>query len=74
MACRQLGFSEAVSTPGTETFGEGQGAIQMDDVLCQGDENRLIDCSHRTSFEHNCAHTEDAGVTCRRVGKHPFNT
>ena len=43
-------------------FGQGQGLIGMDDVHCAGSESTLTDCTH--TREHNCGHSEDAGVTC----------
>ena len=43
-------------------FGEGQGLIGMDDVQCAGSESTLTDCTHTRN--HNCGHSEDAGVTC----------
>lgn len=46
-------------------YGQGSGAIQLDDVRCAGTENRLIDCPSSPVGIHNCAHSEDAGVTCR---------
>lgn len=44
-------------------FGEGSGPIHMDEVGCSGSESRLVDCSYISN--HNCRHSEDAGVRCR---------
>jgi len=48
--------------------GFGQGAalssIILDNVGCLGTEARLIQCSNGGIGSHNCAHSEDAGVTC----------
>ena len=43
-------------------FGAGAGPIVMDNVECTGGENRLIECPF--IFNHNCGHSEDAGVRC----------
>ena len=43
-------------------FGTGAGPIVMDNVGCIATENRLIDCPF--TLNHNCAHSEDAGVRC----------
>ncbi|XP_063960869.1 deleted in malignant brain tumors 1 protein-like isoform X4 [Lytechinus pictus] len=62
--CRMLGFEEALSAPGSAQFGQGSGPIQLDDVTCSGNEETILDCSHRGIGEHNCGHSEDAGVVC----------
>ena len=43
-------------------FGAGTGAINMDNVQCTGNEGFLVNCTYLST--HNCAHFEDAGVTC----------
>ena len=43
-------------------FGAGSGPIYMDNVVCDGDESFLTDCTHVSL--HNCDHSEDAGVRC----------
>ena len=43
-------------------FGAGTGPIVMDDVQCRATERRLIDCPF--TLNHNCGHSEDAGVRC----------
>lgn len=48
-------------------YGEGEGAILLDDLLCSGDETTLLDCptiSGLSPFSGNCDHAEDAGVRC----------
>ena len=43
-------------------FGEGAGAILLDDVRCIGNESQLVECTAETL--DNCDHSEDAGVRC----------
>ena len=47
-------------------FGQGTGSIWLDNVQCVGTETRLINCTHNAIGSHNCAHSEDASVSCRR--------
>ena len=64
VACRMLGFQSAQSAPKRAFFGEGNGTIWLDDVLCFGNESSLLDCSHSGFKVHNCQHSEDASVVC----------
>jgi len=44
---------------------DGTGQIWLDNVNCRGTETRLIDCPANPLGNHNCAHSEDAGVRCQ---------
>ena len=68
--CRSLGFSggSAVDQSSDAWFGAGVGQILLDDVECNGNEWKIQSCDHRTWFQHDCGHNEDAGVIC---GEHP---
>lgn len=71
VVCRQLGFGPPLAAPSEAFFGEGSGPIWMDDVFCVGSEQRLVDCPFRgpnVFGDHNCAHSEDAGVICTGNG------
>ncbi|XP_028412347.1 pro-epidermal growth factor-like [Dendronephthya gigantea] len=62
--CRQLGFVGANKTRDKAYYGEGSGHILLDDVLCSGQESFIWNCYHSGWKQHNCDHSEDAGVEC----------
>ena len=49
------------------SYGEGNGDILLDDVVCSGNEENLLECVHNPLFTTNCIHSEDAGVNCLGV-------
>ena len=70
--CRQLGYRDAISSPGSARFGAGRGKIWLDNVNCQGDEASIVYCGHSGWGNNDCGHYEDASVVChglRSVGK-----
>ena len=48
-------------------FGEGTGAIWLDNVECLGTESILADCRAEPIGVHNCIHAEDVGVACELI-------
>lgn len=64
VACRQLGFPYAVAALATPVFGEGVGAIWMDNVECNGTEQHIAECRRTPLDNINCGHSEDAGIVC----------
>ncbi|XP_022087751.1 deleted in malignant brain tumors 1 protein-like [Acanthaster planci] len=65
VACRMLGFPGAVAARSGACYGQGSGDIFLDDVDCDGSEESLLDCTFTDRFNHNCQHSEDAGVVCQ---------
>ena len=45
-------------------FGNGSGDILLDNVVCSGTESSLLECNTNPIRQHNCDHSEDAGVRC----------
>ena len=71
VVCRQLGYAGGAAHR-RAAFGEGTGAIRMDDVRCAGSESRLADCPFAGWGLHNCRHAEDAGVSCGAAAGNPL--
>ena len=72
VVCRQLGFRSVASYDCCGRLGSGTGSILLDDVNCRGDESSINECNHSGWGSHNCAHSEDVGVTCSN-GMKSFN-
>ncbi|XP_062601527.1 deleted in malignant brain tumors 1 protein-like isoform X2 [Saccostrea cucullata] len=65
VVCAMLGFQKDFSSAKSSAFyGEGQGQIWIDEVSCVGDETDIFECKSETLGEHDCSHSEDAGVLC----------
>ena len=45
-------------------YGKGTGSIFLDNIQCNGTEDRLIDCSHSSIGSSNCVHSDDVSVFC----------
>lgn len=65
VVCKMLGYTGGSPKPyGGAYFGAGTGDIAMDDVSCIGTEATLGMCNFGGFGNHDCDHTEDAGVSC----------
>lgn len=66
VVCRRLGFTENgyAFAASQASFGPGSGFILLDEVDCEGDEASLLECRSRSTGEHDCSPSEDAGVVC----------
>ena len=64
VVCRQLGF--AGGTPITQINGTTSPPIYylLDEVECDGTEDKLLDCDHAERGIHDCTTLEYAGVFC----------
>ncbi|NWU94375.1 DMBT1 protein, partial [Upupa epops] len=67
IVCRQLDCGAVVSAPRHAHFGQGQGPIWLDNVLCVGTEAALSECRSKGWGVHTCGHGQDASVVCSDV-------
>ena len=64
VACRQLGYKNAVKALKGHQIPDGSGQIWLSNVGCTGREKGLGSCNHRGWGVHSCQHNRDAGVEC----------
>lgn len=62
IACKQLGFIGAMSFTKESKFGLTSANFRMDNVQCDGTEEKLVDCEYQRN--HDCSEGEAAGVVC----------
>ena len=64
-----MGFFYSVGSValGGAFFGSGSGDILLDNVVCRGTESSLLECNTNPTGQHNCDHSEDAGVRCEGI-------
>ncbi|XP_022096110.1 deleted in malignant brain tumors 1 protein-like [Acanthaster planci] len=65
VACRQLGFQYVVRA--TTRFGPGVGQVMLSALICNGNEERLVDCYHNAPGQSWCDHSDDFWVICSNV-------
>ncbi|KAG7313958.1 hypothetical protein KOW79_022454 [Hemibagrus wyckioides] len=64
VVCRQLGLGGTAKAWVGAYFGAGVGHVLLDEVSCTGNELSIDQCPKTAWGEHNCDHSEDAGVSC----------
>ena len=68
VVCTELSFGPAIAVRQKASYGQGNGKIWLDDLKCDGTEQRIRMCSHRGWGDTNCSHFKDSGVQCGVVG------
>ncbi|XP_026832666.1 uncharacterized protein LOC6545031 isoform X3 [Drosophila erecta] len=63
VACNSMGFFGPAKIE-KNIFGNGNGPIWLDQVMCFGNETSIDQCNHWNWGEHNCNHTEDVALHC----------
>lgn len=63
--CFYVSYRNVKVFPGAH-FGPGYNPVIMDGLICVGTETDLSYCSFRGWGNSNCAHGQDAGVSCRK--------
>ena len=64
VVCRQLGYISATAAWGSARFGPGSDPILFSELSCIGNESTIVECDNRDTGDHNCTHSNDAGVVC----------
>ena len=64
VVCSELGYGKAIGARRNPSNGQGVGQIWLDNVNCVGTELTIGDCSRNIWGNHNCNHSDDAGVKC----------
>jgi deleted-in-malignant-brain-tumors protein 1 len=62
--CHQLGYPSVRTYHYDAYYGEGDGPIWFDRLLCYGDELTLFQCSSRGVGVHSCGHFQDVSIEC----------
>ncbi|XP_028399560.1 scavenger receptor cysteine-rich type 1 protein M130-like [Dendronephthya gigantea] len=68
VACRQLGYPDAVRALNRDQVPSGSGQIWLDGVACTGKEQNMARCLHRGWGVNGCFHAQDVGVECSTTG------
>ncbi|XP_063290969.1 deleted in malignant brain tumors 1 protein [Pelobates fuscus] len=66
VVCRQAGCGSTLQP--IVSYGPGNGTVLLDDVICNGNEQELWQCTHRGWYIHDCGAQEHVGVKCAVPG------
>ena len=67
VVCRELGFARPVRTTKGSDYtyiGSDSSPVWLDEVQCNGDEKKVINCPHGPLGTHICTHEHDIGIIC----------
>ncbi len=64
VACRDLGFSRGEVLDYDDDIEGGKGPIWLDEVQCDDQKEKLIECNQDGWEEHDCDHSEDVRIRC----------
>ncbi|KAH3741434.1 hypothetical protein DPMN_048159 [Dreissena polymorpha] len=64
VVCRMLGLPTSNAMYIDPEDGPSSMPIWLDEVICTGNEESLLNCDRNSVGVHNCGHTEDVGVLC----------
>lgn len=69
VACRQLGYVDAVAALRGSQVPTGYGTIWLNNITCTGQEKNISSCFHGGWGNHYCRGYSDVGVECSNKGK-----